>query len=198
MRVLLEQIDTVGLDGLLKRAAALANKQRIFEADVKEDKSKVYRFGTVAVRWSYLSEKWILQDGVAIEGTYETAKEAVQRAKEVSGYEEETEAQIIHTEPIPMEFQGTVPLDVIQAFQPTPVSSPIPSSGGGTFGGGAPASLNVPSAGPPESPAGSSLGDLPLPATGGPAGLDTALPGPSTPTPGPPEGAAPSAADIGA
>lgn len=198
MHVLLEQVDTIDLDGLLKRATALANKDRIAEADVNEDRSRVYRFGTVAVRWSYLSEKWILQDGVAIEGTYDTAKAAVQRAKEVSGYEEETQSQIIHTEPVPMEFDGTVPLDVIQSFQPTPVSAP-PGGGGGSFGGGGgPASLSVPSVGGAESPGGSSLGDLPPPATGGPAGLDTALPEPATPSPGPPEAGAPSAADLGA
>jgi len=195
MRVILEQIDTVDLDDLLKRVTALSNKDRVAEADVKEDKNRVYRFGTVAVRWSYLSEKWILQDGVAIEGTYDTAKAAVERAKEVSGYEEETDAQIIHTEPLPMEFDGTVPLDVIQSFQPTPVSAP---SGGGFGGGGAPAFLNIPSTGGGGGAGGGSLGDLPLPATGGPAGLDTVLPKPATPTPGPPEGGDPSAADIGA
>lgn len=160
MRVLLEQVNTIDFDDLRKQVASLSNREKIIDADVKEDRSRIYRFGTVAVRWSYLSEKWILQDGVAIEGTYGTAKEAVRRAKEVSGYEEETEDQIIHTEPVPMDFDGTIPLDVIQSFQSTPVS-PLPSGGGG----GGPMSLNVPSIG---GGGAAGLGDLPSPPPGGP------------------------------
>jgi len=197
MRVLLEQVSSIDFDGLLKQVTALSNKERIAEVDVKEDRSKVYRYGTVAVRWSYLSEKWILQDGVAIEGTYETAKDAIRRAKEVSGYEEETRAQIIHTEPVPIEFDGAIPLDLVQSFQPSSVSSPVSSPGGG--GGGAPVSLNTPSLGGSEGSGGAPLGDQPSPAPGGPSGLDTALPGPATPGSESPVsgGAGPSAADLG-
>jgi hypothetical protein len=188
MLVLLEQVDTIDLDGLIRKVTALSNKDKVTEADVKEDKGKVYRFGTVAVRWSHLSDKWILQDGVAIEGAYETAKAAIQRAKEVSGYEEETQAQIIHTTPLPMEFDGTIPLDAIQSFQPTPVSSL--GGGGRGFGGSAPVSLNIPSLGGSEGADGSSMGNPPLSTTGGPSGSDTALPEPAA-------GGEPSAADIG-
>lgn len=186
MRVLLEQVDTIDLDDLRKQVVALSNKDKIIEADVNENKSRVYRFGTVAVRWSYLSEKWLLQDGVAIEGTYPTAKEAVQRAKEISGYEEENKSYIIHTEPVPMEFDGTIPLDIIQSFQPTPVSAPPPSGGGG----GGMASLNIPSVG--------DTGGLPTPPPGGPStggGMDVGLPEPSG-GPGSSSGA-PSPTDLG-
>jgi hypothetical protein len=178
MRVFLEQVNTIDLGDLRRQVAVLSNREKIIDADVNENKARVYRFGTVSVRWSHLSEKWILQDGVAIEGTYNTAKDAVKRAKKVSGYEEETQSQIIRVEPVPMDFDGTVPLDLVQNFQPTPVSSY--SSGSSSGGGGGPVSLNVPSIG----------GDVGI---GGLPSLPPGGPGSDSPTP-----EAPTPSDIGA
>jgi hypothetical protein len=43
-----------------------------------------------------------------------------------------------------MDFEGSVSLDDIQSFQPTPVSAPFGGSGGGSgFGGRPPVSLNI-------------------------------------------------------
>lgn len=132
-----------------------------------EQTHEVERFGSLIVRFSFLSMKWVVFDGTVMMGEHRHKQDAVKQAKKLAGVDEQEEDLIVPIPPVDTDISGFRMSPEVAANLPGLSSSSSPVLNG-------PSEIPPPELSSPEPPP----PPLPPPSVAGPA-----APGPAVAPP---------------